>query len=132
MKTFRAIIIGIIIWMIGVTIYTLSYYLPILKNVERQANLALFVGVIPLVWFGAKQYYKKDNTTHGMWVGITFFGVAAILDALITVPFLVVPQGGNHYVFFSDPGFWLIGGVFITTAILYGHFRGVQGVQRKV
>jgi len=126
MKTFRAVIIGVIIWIIGVAAFSLSFYVPILENLELQANLALFIVVIPLVWFGAQQYYKKDNKTHGMWVGITFFGVAAILDALITVPLLVVPQGGNHYIFFSDPGFWLIGGVFITTAILYAHFKGTR------
>jgi hypothetical protein len=126
MKTFRAVIIGVIIWIFGVAAFSLSFYVPILENLELQANLALFIVVIPLVWLGSKQYYKKDNKTHGMWVGITFFGVAAILDALITVPLLVVPKGGNHYIFFSDPGFWLIGGVFITTAILYAHFKGTR------
>jgi len=126
MKTFRAVIIGVIIWIFGVAAFSLSFYVSILENLELQANLALFIVVIPLVWFGAQQYYKKDNKTHGMWVGITFFGVAAILDALITVPLLVVPQGGNHYIFFSDPGFWLIGGVFITTAILYAHYKGTR------
>jgi len=126
MKTFRAVIIGVIIWIFGVAAFSLSFYVSILENLELQANLALFIVVIPLVWLGSKQYYKKDNKTHGMWVGITFFGVAAILDALITVPLLVVPQGGNHYIFFSDPGFWLIGGVFITTAILYAHFKGTR------
>lgn len=132
MKTFRAISIGAIIWILGVSAFSLSFYVPVLENLELQANLVLLITVIPLVWFGAKQYYKKDNKTHGMWVGITFFGVAAILDALITVPLLIVPQGGNHYVFFSEPGFWLIGGVFITTAILYGHFRGTRNTQRTV
>ena len=132
MKTFRAITIGILIWIFGVSAFTLSFFIPVLENLEQQANLVLFVAVIPLVWFGSQQYYKKDNKTHGMWVGITFFGVAAILDALITVPFLVMPQGGSHYIFFTDPGFWLIGGVFITTANLYGHFKGTRNTQRTV
>jgi len=129
MKTLRAIVIGAIIWVLGVSAFTLSFFAPVLENLEYQANLVLFVAAIPLVWFGAQQYYKKDNKTHGMWVGITFFGVAAILDALITVPFLL-PQGVSHYAFFTDRGFWLIGGVFVTTAILYGHFRGTRNTQR--
>ncbi|MDT0606869.1 DUF5367 family protein [Croceitalea rosinachiae] len=132
MKTLRAIVIGILIWILGVSAFTLSFFIPVLENLEQQANLVLLIAAIPLVWFGSQQYYKKDTKTHGMWVGITFFGVAAILDALITVPFLVAPQGGSHYVFFTDSGFWLIGGVFITTAILYGHFRGTRDTQRTV
>ncbi|WP_350293832.1 DUF5367 family protein [uncultured Croceitalea sp.] len=132
MNTFRAISIGVIIWILGVSAFSLSFFIPVLKNLEQQANLVLLIAAIPLVWFGSKVYYKKDDKTHGMWIGITFFGVASILDALITVPLLFVPQGGSHYVFFSDPDFWLIGGVFITTAILYGHFKGVRKTQRTV
>jgi len=132
MKTFRAIAIGILIWILGVSAFSLSFLVPILENLEQQANLVLLITVIPLVWFGSKLYYKKDNKTHGMWVGITFFGVAAILDSLITVPLLIVPNGGSHYIFFSDPGFWLIGGVFVTTAILYGHFKGTRNTQKTV
>jgi len=130
MKTFRAISIGAIIWVLGVSAFSLSFFIPILENLEVQANLVLFITVIPLVWFGAKQYYKKDNKTHGMWVGITFFGVAAILDALITVPLLMMPQGGSHSIFFSDPSFWLIGGVFITTAIFTGTLEE-KGTHKK-
>ncbi|WP_343487897.1 DUF5367 family protein [Allomuricauda sp. d1] len=129
MKTFRALCIGAIIWILGVTIYSLSFLVPVLENVEEQANLVLMVAVIPLMWYGAKQYYKTDNRTHGMWVGLTFFGVAAILDALITVPLLVVPNGGNHYVFFTDPGFWLIGGIFVTTPIIYRQLKGIGKAQ---
>lgn len=132
MKTFRAIAIGILIWTLGVSAFSLSFLVPILENSEQQANLVLLITVIPLVWFGSKLYYKKDNKTHGMWIGITFFGVAAILDSLITVPLLIVPNGGSHYIFFSDPGFWLIGGVFVTTAILYGHFKGTRNTQKTV
>ncbi len=129
MKIVRALLIGVVIWILGVTAFSLSFYVPLLENLELQANVTLFLVVIPLVWFGSQLYYKKDNKTHGMWVGITFFGVAAILDALITVPLLFIPQGGNYSAFFGDPGFWLIGGVFITTAIVYGHFKGIRNTQ---
>jgi hypothetical protein len=35
------------------------------------------------------------------------FAVAIMLDATITVPVLIMPYGGNHISFFTDPGFWL-------------------------
>jgi len=123
MKTMRAILIGTIIWALGVSAFTLSFFVPILENLEQQANLVLFVTVIPLVWFGTKVYYKKDQTTQGYWIGLTFFLVAATLDAIITVPLLVIPNGGNHYEFFTDLGFWLIGLEFIAISVLCWYTR---------
>ena len=124
MKKIRAIVIGTGIWGLGVGAFTSSFFVPLLRDAELQANLVLFLVVIPLVWYGTKLYYKSGSTTQGVWVGLTFFLVAAVLDALITVPFLVVPNGGNHLEFFSDPGFWAIGIQFIGIAALYGYFRG--------
>lgn len=121
MKQFRIIVIGIIIWIIGVSIYTLSFYIPILEDPELQANIFLSLGMLPVVWFGTKLYYRKKSTTKGYWLGLAFFLVAAALDALITVPFLIAPYGGTHYSFFIAIGFWLIGLEFVvmTTAYWY-------------
>ena len=123
MKTARAIGIGVAIWALGVSAYVLSFFVPILDNAEQQANMVLFLVVLPLVWFGGKWYYKKDQHTHGYWVGQTFFLTAAALDALITVPFLVIPNGGSHYSFFTDPGFWIIGAEFLGLAVLYWYAK---------
>ena len=123
MKTVRAIGIGVGIWALGVSAYTLSFFVPVLDNVEQQANMVLFLVVLPLVWNGAKWYYKKDRVTHGYWVGQTFFLTAAALDALITVPLLVVPNGGSYYAFFTDPGFWIVGAEFLATAVLYWYTK---------
>ena len=56
-------------------------------------------------------------------VGLVFFLTAAILDALITVPFLVIPAGGSYYEFFADPGFWIIALEFLAVAVLYYRTR---------
>lgn len=87
MKLLRAIIIGTIIWIIGVSLYSLSFYVPILEDAEQQANMLLFLAVMPLVWFGAKVFYQRDNDTHGYWVGQAFFLTSAALDALIQYRF---------------------------------------------
>ncbi|MGD1947934.1 MAG: DUF5367 family protein [Croceivirga sp.] len=119
MKYFRAIGIGSVIWIIGVSIYNLSFFVPILENLAEQANIVLCIAVLPLVWLGAKHYYKRDAHTPGYWVGLVFFLVAGLLDAMITVPLFIIPHGGSHYEFFTDLGFWLIGLEFITIATLY-------------
>ena len=120
MKTsVRIVIIGISIWILGVSMYLLSYYIPILKNPEFQANLFLMLAVIPLVWFGTKIYYQKQSSPNGIILGLAFFTIAACLDALFTVPYLIIPNGGSYKDFFMDLGFWLIGMEFILVAIVY-------------
>ena len=119
MKTLRAIVIGTGIWGLGVGAYVGSFFIPLMENAEQQANLVLLLVVAPLVWFGSRHYYKKEQKTRGLVIGLTFFLTAALLDALITVPFLVIPNGGSHYEFFTDPGFWIIALEFLVVAIIY-------------
>ena len=123
MKTKRAILLGVAIWIIGILFYSISYYVPILENTATQANVVLFVVVMPLVWLGCTFYYKIDNKTHGIKVGQTMLLTAVALDALITVPFFVMPNGGNHYSFFTSLGFWIIAFEFLLVASLYWYAR---------
>ncbi|WP_299212573.1 DUF5367 family protein [uncultured Aquimarina sp.] len=129
MKQVRAISIGIIIWIIGVSLYTLSSHISFLEDAEQQANMLLFISIIPLVWLGARQYYKKEIDTHGYWVGQTFFLTSVALDALITVPIFIIPNGGTYYQFFTDLGFWLIGFEFIAIVVLYWYIK--TSIQKK-
>ncbi|WP_299436483.1 DUF5367 family protein [uncultured Aquimarina sp.] len=123
MKLTYAILLGIAIWIIGILFYSISYSVFILENPDIQANIVLFVVVMPLVWFGCHFYYKKDNKTHGLKVGQTLLLTAVALDALITVPFFVIPNGGNHYSFFTSLGFWIIAFEFLVVAALYWSAR---------
>ncbi|MEQ3656252.1 MAG: DUF5367 family protein [Dokdonia sp.] len=123
MKITRTLGFGLLIWVIGVMLYALSFYVPILENAEQQANLWLSIVIIPVVWFGAKLYYKKGVKTNGILVGTVFFLIAGILDALITVPYTVLPYGGTYADFFINFGFWFIGLEFIATTSLYWFFN---------
>lgn len=129
MKQLKAILIALFIWGFGVSIYVMSFYVPLLTDAEKQANLLLSISVIPLVWFGAKQYYKKEEMTHGFWLGQAFFLTSALLDALITVPVFIIPNGGSYLQFYSDPGFWFIGFEFLAVVTLY-YYRETK--RRKV
>ncbi len=123
MKTVRAIFIGVMIWVLGVSIYTISFSLPLMEDPEQQANLVLLISIFPLVWLGSKMYYKQDKTTHGFLLGVTFLLVSGILDALITVPVFMKPYGIDHYAFFTTLEFWLIALVFISTAVFYFYLK---------
>ncbi|MHA7059453.1 DUF5367 family protein [Aquimarina sp. M1] len=123
MKLTRTIGFGLFIWIIGVMLYALSFYVQIIENAEQQANLWLSIVIIPVVWFGAKLYYKKGMNPHGICVGLVFFIISGILDALITVPFTVLPYGSTYSDFFIDFGFWFIGFEFIATTTLYWYIK---------
>ena len=123
MRTQRAILLGIAIWIIVILFYSISYVIPILEDLDTQANVVLFVVVMPLVWFACYFYYKKDNKTHGYKVGQTMLLTAVALDALITVPLFVIPNGGSHYSFFTSAGFWIIAFEFLLVASLYWYAR---------
>lgn len=123
MKTKRAILSGMFIWILGILFYSISYYVPIIESAESQANMVLFIVVIPLVWIASSFYYKEDKKTHGILVGQTMLLTAIILDALITVPLFVIPNGGNHYSFFTSIGFWIIALEFPIIASLYWYVR---------
>ncbi|WP_421806895.1 DUF5367 family protein [Flagellimonas sp.] len=131
MNYLRAFGIGVVIWIIGVSLYTFSFYIPILENPELQANIFLSIGVVPLVWFGSKLYYRKNNTTKGYWLGLVFFSIAAVLDALVTVPLFIEPYGGSYYSFFTAIGFWLIGMEFVITATCYWYVE-VNGKKETI
>ena len=123
MKTLRTIGIGTLIWVLGVTLYTLSFFVPIMENAESQANLVLFLGIVPIVWLGCQLYYRNNREAHGLLLGLVFFAISGILDALITVPYLIVPNGGSYQSFFMDINFWLIGLEFILVSVLYWSFN---------
>jgi hypothetical protein len=120
MKTKKIIGTGVLIWLVGVSLFTLSYYIPLLEDAEKQANAVLFISVPVLVWFGAKRYFKDGLNTSGFRVGLGFFLTSMTLDALITVPLLIIPNGGSYHQFYADMGFWLIGLEFLLVAMLYG------------
>lgn len=122
MKIIAIARIGLLIWVLGVSIYALSYSIPLIEDAELQANCSLSLAVLPIVWFGTGWYFKKDSTTKGFFVGLAFFGIAAFLDALFTVPLLVLPVGGSYQAFFTAPGFWVIAAEFVLVASVYGYW----------
>ena len=129
MKTIKAILIGVGIWVLAVSFYTASFQFQILEDLQQQANMVLFMAVMPLTWLGAHLYYKSKQKTQGYILGLIFFIIAGILDALITVPLFIIPNGGSHFQFYTDLGFWAIGLEMILTTVLYHYFNVYSKVQ---
>ena len=121
----RLMISGVIVWMLGVTAFVTSYYVPVMSDPDLQANWVLSIALIPGAVLGAYNYYRKGNKANGFVLGSFMFLVAIFLDALITVPILIIPYGGNYITFFTDPGFWLIGVEYVTVVASYWQIERV-------
>ena len=123
MNKVRAIIIGGFIWLIGSSFYAASYFVPFFEDLELQANLVLAIALIPNAWLGAKIYYRNGLKINGFIVGAIVLLVAISLDAIITVPYLVIPFGGSYQSFFSASAFWLIALEYFLIVIGYWYFK---------
>ncbi|MGI9546420.1 MAG: DUF5367 family protein [Flavobacteriaceae bacterium] len=123
MDTIRVILAGILVWILGVCAFITSYTLPVLEDLELQSNIALAIAIIPAAWLGARVYYLKGNKTNGFLVGLFMVLVAVVLDALITVPFLIIPNGGGFSEFFTTASFWLIASEYYLIVLLYWYLR---------
>ncbi len=120
-KNLLSIACGLIVWILGVSCYLLSYYIPILENPERQSNIILALAIIPSACFGTYLFYKKGLMNPSI-LALTFIIVAIVMDAIVTVPLFIIPYGGNHASFFGDPFFYILVVEFYFTVLYYGNY----------
>lgn len=119
---------SVVIYVLGIIAYVGSYFVPVMENLELQANLVLMVAIIPAVSLGSHLYYRRGHLTNGSTLGLIMFLGAMVLDAVITVPLFIMPYGGTHLSFFGDPGFWLIGLEYVLVVVIYSKLRLKQAV----
>ncbi len=119
-KTLFSIVCAILVWILGVSFFLLSFYVPILENPELQSNIVLVIAIIPSACLGTYLFYKKSYIKPSV-LALTFIIVATILDALITVPVFVIPNDGSYSEFFGDPMFYTIVVEFYFIVLYYGN-----------
>jgi len=119
MKIQRAILSGAIIWILIFISFAIMDFVPVIKDSELQKTLILYVLLIPIVLFGVKFYYKKGSKTSGILLGIVVAITGLTLDAIITVPVVIIPHGGDYMSFYLDPLLWGIIIEFILITYLY-------------
>ena len=119
MKVARTITSGAMIWVLIFITFTIMSFIPVIKNSEIQQNLILYIVLIPIVIFGAKFYYKKRDKTNGLIIGGIMAVIGLFLDALITVPFVIIPHNGSYMSFFINPLLWITTIEFILITYFY-------------
>ncbi|QGY44700.1 hypothetical protein GM418_13795 [Maribellus comscasis] len=125
----HVIISCLVVYVLGILAFLGSYYVPIMEDPDLQANIVLMAAIIPTAYFGAYLYYRRGNTTQGFVLGSVLFSSAIVLDAIITVPVFIIPNGGNHLAFFGDPGFWLIGFEYVAVVAAYWKLKVTKQAQ---
>ena len=90
------------------------------SNPDLVANTVLFCAV-PLVATVGARYYYADAEAKSVVLGLFMFAVAGSLDAIITVPLLIMPAGGSYQSFYGDPGFWVIGIEYVAAVAFYSY-----------
>lgn len=119
------VISAIIVWVLGIIAFVVSYFYPFIPDSNLQANWVLSMTLIPAGLIGAHIYYRKGFQTNGFVLGISMFLVTIVLDATITVPLFIMPYGGSYASFFQDIGFWLIGVEYISVVAAYWQIENV-------
>ena len=119
-KKIFSIVCAILVWILGVCFYLLSFYVPILENPDLQSNIVLALAIIPSACLGTYLFYK-NSCMKPFVLALTFIIVATILDVLITVPVFVIPNGGSYSGFFGDPMFYTIVVEFYFIVLYFGN-----------
>ena len=113
--------IAVLVWVLGVSFYLMSYYFPVLEDSEKQANIVLAIAIIPSACLGTYLFYKKGQMKPSA-LALTLVTTAVILDSLITVPVFIIPAGGSYSEFFKEPMFYTIAVEFYIVVVYYGTY----------
>ncbi|MEM7484678.1 MAG: DUF5367 family protein [Bacteroidota bacterium] len=119
-KKLLSIICAMLVWILGVSFYLLSYYIPILENPEQQSNIVLVLAIIPSACFATYLFYKNSYMKPSS-LALIFIIVATTLDILITIPVFIIPNGGSYSEFFGDPMFYTIVVEFYFIVLYFGN-----------
>ncbi len=127
----KASLSALIIWVLGVSAFVGSYYLPLMDNADEIANWFLTFALIPAIITGVYFYNKNNIPTNGLRLAGYMFLITMMLDALITVPLFIIPEGGDHLSFFLDLGFWILGIEYVLLVVIANRIfsRKLEAVQ---
>ena len=84
----RAIVFGVLLWILIFVVYSILMFTPWFKDSPLRINVGLWVSQIIFVLLACKWYFKSDSPTikKGFLVGLVALIVGTILDMIITVP----------------------------------------------
>ena len=128
MNIFRAILAGGIVWMMIFGLYTVMSFIPALKASETGQYFVVYGFLVAFVYWGAAFYFSKGGQTNGLLLAGVMITTALVLDAVITLPLVILPAGGSYRGFFLDPMFLLIVAEYALIVFIYWKLKVVPTV----
>lgn len=108
MKYLKILLPGTIVWLcVSVSFYFLSF-VPLINGSFKSQAVIVMIFIVLYANESALFYYKNGIKLHGFLLGMIMSLTALFLDALITVPFIEIPNGRSYYSFFSSPVLWIL------------------------
>lgn len=132
MKIIWAILTGALVWLFIFIAFAGLGYIPIIKDSLNKQALIVGILIIPFATYGAYIYYKKGNKSNGFVVGLIMAATALVLDAIITVPLIEIPNGRSYQSFFTYPLLWLLAAVNVATVFFYWKLKIKRSTTMKI
>lgn len=123
MNYFRAIRSGFVVWALLVISFATLQWIPGIRDSELQQTIVIAILMICYAALGSSLYYSKGNSDHGLKLALIISATALVLDALITVPFVEIPEGRGYVSFFTSPLLWMLVLINVVTVCLYWRLR---------
>ncbi len=117
----RAILFGALIWLLVFVEWSILVFAPYVKESINLQWTIHFILLIPIVGYATHSYYKKKSKDHGLVVGLIMLLAALVLDAIISVPLFILPQGMTYAMFFLNP--LMLAGMLEFLLISYAYYR---------
>lgn len=76
----------------------------------------------------AKFYYLKNYKMSGLKLGIIMSVTALLLDVIITVPFVEIPNGRSYESFFTSPILWILAFLNAFSVFIWKKYENKSGV----
>ena len=112
---------GTFVWFLVFCSFTILGLIAGIKDSQTQQGLIVGTFIILFSYLGAHLYYKNGATTNGLKVGIIMTTTALVLDAIITVPYIMGATSNGYYSFYSNPLLWILASLNI--AVIYFYWK---------
>lgn len=121
MNYIKALLAGILVWLSVIITFFIMENIPVIKDFFVAQAAIIIIAIVFYALLSAAIYYRKEDKPNGLLLGIVIAATALLLDVLITVPFIEIPNGRSYQTFFSNPLLWLL--VSITVFSVYFYWR---------
>lgn len=123
MDIIRAVTSGVMVWIFVFSTFLVLSLIPGISASETWQAVVVCIMLVLYSFLGARYYYRKGAQTNGLVAGLLMAGVILLLDAVITVPLVIYPAGGDHFTFFTSLVLWVLVLEHLLVTFLYWRLK---------